>query len=205
MQNHNFKCRQAKLSDNVSAIAKYLHLTDPYIYPKICKDPLDKSWTDLVFNCMKTEHNVFNIQHLSVVLHEDKIVGIMCVIPCGKSLNFSDRLGDSISKDLLNNLCPVIDGYFTPLISESFEYTGHNVTNVCIDSEYRGNGLGALLLSHCVETYGTDLIHLDVIASNTPAIKLYKRFGFEITNEYYGYSGDDTKLLCYHMIRHPNK
>ena len=153
---------------------------------------------------MKTEENIFNHQNISVALCENTIVGIICAIPCGSSLNFDETLRNNLPKSFLNKLQPVIDGYFTPLISESISYSGYNITNICVDEKYRNKKIGSLLLSECVKSYGSNFIHLDVIASNTIAIKLYKRYGFEVSNEYYGYSGDDTKLLCYHMIRTPN-
>ena len=203
MQKCNFSCRQALSSDNAESIAKYLHLTDPYIYPKICFSPTDKSWVELITSCMNTKNNLFSLQNLLVALCNEEIVGVLCVIPCGKKLIFDE--GIAIPKDFKDKLAPVIEGYFKPLAEESFSFEGYNITNVCVDSNYRNNGIGSLLLSYCIDLYGSEAIHLDVIASNTPAISLYKRFGFEIVNEYFGYSGDDTELLCYHMVRIPSK
>lgn len=203
MLNFNSQCRKANLSDNVEAIAKYLHLTDTYIYPRICEDPLDKNWINLVNACMREEHNIFNVQHLSVALRNNNIVGVLCVIPCGTVLKFANNLNDIVPKEFLDRLKPVIDGYFAPLISESLSYSGYNITNVCVDDKHQNQGVGGLLLSRCVEEYGTYPIHLDVIASNANAIRLYKKFGFEISNEYCGYSGSSKKLLCYHMVRMP--
>ena len=204
MQEYNFQCRKAMPSDDVVAIARCLHLTDPNIYPKVCKNPINRNWVEFVGSCMKMENNIFNIQHLSVILDSDAIVGVICVIPCGIKLGITDGIGN-MSENFINNLNPVIKSYFAPLIDESFSYNGYNLTNICVDSDYRNKGLGNLLMSHCIDLYGSQTIHLDVIASNKPAINLYKRFGFEISNEYYGYSGDSTELLCYHMIRLANK
>ena len=93
MQKYSFKCRKAELSDDTVAIAKYLHLTDPYIYPKVCENPIDPDWVEFVGNCMKIENNIFYVQHLSVILNNsDDIVGVVCVIPCGTKLNFIEKL-----------------------------------------------------------------------------------------------------------------
>lgn len=43
-------------------------------------------------------------------------------------------------------------------------------------------------------------IYMDVIASNADTVKPYKQFDFEISSEYYGRSGSNKKLLCYHMM-----
>ena len=48
--------------------------------------------------------------------------------------------------------------------------------------EYRGQGLGSKLLSSVIEhskRYGLEKIELNVYTSNTSAIALYKKFGFE--------------------------
>lgn len=202
MQSHNFQCRKALPTDSREAIAKYLHLTDPYIYPAICPDPMDEDWIRLVGHCMETEHNIFHLEHLSVLLCEGQVCGVMCVLPCGQKLDFvKDTEVIAISGEFRKRLKPVTDGYFQPLIAESCSYCGHNIANICVDTEYRSRGLGSLLMSNCVERYGTQPIHLDVIASNRHAIALYEKFGFRITNEYYGFSGNDEALLCYHMLR----
>ena len=47
---------------------------------------------------------------------------------------------------------------------------------------YRGKGIGSTLLSHVIErsrTFGLEKIELQVYTTNTPAIALYKKFGFE--------------------------
>lgn len=202
MQNDSFRCRRVLPTDQAEDVARFLHLTDPYIYPAVCQDPADEEWVALVRNCMNAERNLFHARHLSVALCGEDIVGLICVIPCGVKLDFVNGIGD-LSENFMHRLSPVIDGYFAPLIAESLSYDGYNITNVCVDSRYRGKGVGSLLLAHGIEMYGHSPIHLDVIASNRSAIHLYKKFGFEIATEYDGFSGDDTKLCCYHMVRKP--
>lgn len=48
--------------------------------------------------------------------------------------------------------------------------------------EYRGRGLGSKLLASVLEhakRFGLEKVELNVYTSNTPAIELYKKFGFE--------------------------
>jgi ribosomal protein S18 acetylase RimI-like enzyme len=63
--------------------------------------------------------------------------------------------------------------------------------------------LGARLLAFCLQEYGSGPVHLDVIASNSTAVRLYQRHGFITASEYLGYSGTDTDLPCYHMLYTP--
>ena len=201
MQTFDYICRKATPADSAAMIAKLIHLTDPYIYPTICKDPCDPVWIDLIGECLKAPDNIFNIENISVVLFKDRIVGIACVIPCGKPLKFIENI--HLPESVRHKLQPSIAGYFTPLIAESMEFAGYNITNICVDKQHRGNGVGALLMSYCLATYGTKPIHLDVVAANEAAIHLYKRMGFFIENEYLGFSGNEIDLACYHMLYLP--
>lgn len=199
MQNSDLRCRKATLSDNIGVIAKLIHLTDPYIYPAICRDPLDEAWSELISRCIKSKNNVFSLDHITVVTHGDNIVGIAVVIPCPKKISFTDDI--AIPKKLSYTIKNVDEGYFVPLAEESLSYNGYNIVNFCIDEGYRGNGIGAFLMEYCINEYGLYDVHLDVVSSNKAAVTLYKKFGFETTNEYMGFSGDDSELPCYHMVR----
>lgn len=203
MSDSKYLCRKASLDDDLAAIAKYIHLTDIYIYPKISQNPSNKLWVDFISECAINENNIFYIENISVVTYDDDIVGIACVIPCQKKLEITANI--NIPLEFLVKIQPVVEGYFSPLIEESYSYNGYNIVNVCIDEKQRGKGLGNLLISHCINEYGSQTIHLDVIASNVSAIQLYRKFGFETENEYMGYSGNDMQLPCYHMVRKPNR
>ena len=199
MQNFDYICRKARPDDDISAIARYIYLTDPYIYPTICKEPDNEDWLCFICQCIKTPHNVYGLDNISVVEHHGEIVGIACVVGCGKKLSITD--GVNVPKDLKAGLDVAVQGYFVPLIEESLELDGTNVVNVCVDGEHRGKGVGSLLMAYIVGEYGKDTMHLDVIASNDVAIRTYERHGFSVTRDYFGFSGDEMPLLCYHMIR----
>lgn len=201
MPTSDYSCRKATCSDNIARIARYLHLTDPYIYPTICVDPQDPDWIRFVRDCTRAPDNIYALAHLRVLLHHDEIIGVACVIPCARQLTFDT--GIAIPAALRDGIEKAADGYYRPLISESLAFQGYNVVNFCIDEQYRGSGLGTLLMNHCVAEHGDRLIHLDVIASNKAAIGLYRRCGFTIQSEYMGFSGGDTALPCYHMVRTP--
>ncbi len=199
MPTFDFKCRKVNDQDNIGEIARCIHLTDPYIYPVICSDPENEDWVAFIEQCMETPGNIFYRDHLCVLEQDAHIVGIACIVPCGKPLTITENV--HVPERLRAGMVKAIQGYFLPLIEESVAYEGYNIVNVCVDSPYRGMGLGTKLVEYCVRKYGEDLIHLDVIASNKTAVKLYQNQGFSIVDEYLGFSGNDTDLPCYHMIR----
>ena len=52
--------------------------------------------------------------------------------------------------------------------------------------------------------YNDYFINLDVLADNPAAISLYKKYGFEITESYKGFSLiESARPDCLHMVRKP--
>ena len=198
----DYICEKALPIDDTGKIAQYIHLTDEYIYPTICKDPQDEDWKKLIKECFLKEDSVFFWDYITVAKDGfGEIVGILCAVPCGKRLTFSD--GINVPHGLQDTLPSVNEGYFDPLVKETLEAEGYCITNVCVDEKHRGHGIGSRLLEYCVREYGDRVLFLDVIAHNENAIALYRKFGFEITKEYYGFSGTEELLLCYQMVRLP--
>ena len=61
--------------------------------------------------------------------------------------------------------------------------------NIAVRPSFQGEGLGALLLSFCIEGLNSDIecLHLEVRASNFSAIGLYSKFGFKQVGQRRGY------------------
>lgn len=58
------------------------------------------------------------------------------------------------------------------------------IVNVAVSPEARKMGIGSHLMTHFLEyikDMGATHVYLEVRESNTPAIKLYEKFGFEVT------------------------
>ena len=199
MKRNNVICRKALPTDDVGRIAECLHLTDPYIYPTICSDPLDKDWKNLIAACMQKRDNVFFIEHLSVVTVDGEIKGVACVLPPNKELSFLD--GIEYPARLQDGLQTANAGYFVPLAEETKALDGGNVANICIHPSARRQGLGEKLLQYCIQEQEKNTLYLDVIADNIGAIALYEKQGFEKKKAYYGFSGQAQPLPCWQMVR----
>jgi ribosomal protein S18 acetylase RimI-like enzyme len=199
MENCNVEYRKAKLEDDISAIAKYIYLTDPYIYPTICKSPQEKEWVELIRQCYQQDDNLFSWHNIYVALMDGEIIGICCIIPCGIHLKFNEDL--ELNSEGSLHMAKAVDGYFAPLLEESAGLSGYNVVNLCIDKNLRGRGLGRGLLQYCLSDRERKLVYLDVIADNFSAISLYKSLEFKIEKEYEGFSGKSEPITCYQMKR----
>ena len=73
----------------------------------------------------------------------------------------------------------------------------YEIIKVGVDDEYRGRGLGKLLIEKAFETIKVDLM-LEVRENNESAIRLYKKIGFKkigLRKGYYGDTGEDALIL----------
>jgi ribosomal protein S18 acetylase RimI-like enzyme len=199
MKTNNFTYRKATLCDDLAKIARYIHMTDPYIYPSVCKDPCDKDFKRIISQCASDKTNLFYRENICLALADEKIIGILVAAPCGRRLTFLENI--EISESERKMFSTSDEGYFKPLIEETEALSGFNITNVCIDPDYRSLGVGEALLRYFLSLCGGAEVHLDVIADNSAAIRLYEKCGFRTEKEYLGFSGNDTPLPCYHMIR----
>lgn len=69
---------------------------------------------------------------------------------------------------------------------------GH-IVSVAVLPQYRRKGIGQALIKKAMEgmqTYNAKQCFLEVRVTNTPAINLYKKLGFEITRTINGYYSD---------------
>ncbi len=199
MASCDFLYRKATENDDFAAIAGLVHLTDPYIYPTVCEAPDDPFFYGLLLRCFKDKTNIFFLENIWLALCEERVVGILCAIPCGRKATFLDNL--LLTDGEKARLSKANEGYFLPLIEESAAFDGYNVTNLCVAPAFRGRGVGEGLLRFYLESVKGDPVHLDVIAANGAAVRLYERCGFVLEKEYNGFSGTEEPLLCYHMIR----
>ena len=84
---------------------------------------------------------------------------------------------------------------------------GHTIS-IAVLPEYRRRGIGYALVSKALEAmavkYGAKECYLEVRVSNTPAINLYKKLGFEIKKIIKGYyaDGEDAYLMVKKLV-HP--
>jgi len=75
------------------------------------------------------------------------------------------------------------------------------VNNVAVHPDFRGRGVGEALMRHVIDKVrasGATFVTLEVRVSNTPAVTLYKKLGFEILGErknYYTHPDEDAYMM----------
>lgn len=79
------------------------------------------------------------------------------------------------------------------------------ITNVAVNSKYRGNGYGKTLVNHLIKQSETErafFITLEVRKSNENAIKLYEKCGFKLIGErknFYSKPREDALIYTYYI------
>ena len=89
-----------------------------------------------------------------------------------------------------------LDGYDVWKYKNSAE-----IARVCVSDEYKGNGLAYKMVSELIrviKSKGFDAIHLSVAVRNVPAVKTYKKLGFDFLLETEMY--DNIYCLCEKVI-----
>lgn len=195
--NSSLIVRNVREWDSVAAIARCIHLTDNYIYPQICTDPKDLLWIEYVDMCLHQKDNLFFKDNLMVAEAESEICGFFCVIQGGREYVSECKDAEICNTDAFVR---VSEGYFEPLINENLRITGATLTNLCVLPDFRNRHVGQALLGKCIEVYGRQDIHLDVLAENDVAKGLYKKNGF-VPTEYYDGFGNGATVPCVHMMR----
>ncbi len=188
----NIVVKKPTKDDNLEKISELLYETDPYIYPY---------WFESVDNCKKEltpllldEKFFFNINNLFVAvdIESNEIVGVICAV--NKYVDLDYDYSELKAKN--ERYCFTIVNYVEGLIKEVKESDFAYISNVCVDSNYRGMHIGNLLVSYVVNVYKDRLykeIVLDVLAKNPGAIKLYQNLGFEQFTEVFSGFNDPSK------------
>jgi len=109
---------------------------------------------------------------------------------------------DSISReDTIFLVCEDSSGLVTGYIGMYLSFDEASITNVAVSPEFRKRGCGEQLVAsakEAVKEANAETIFLEVRVSNTPAISLYKKLGFEelgIRKKFYEHPVEDAIIM----------
>lgn len=166
--------------EDAPSVAKYLYLTDRYIYPAICDAYTDASWVDYIRRCLGQPGHLFAAEHITVATVKGQICGLICTVP-------KHAVFDTVAYSVDNyGFQTVRREYILPLLEEMAQLGGYTVVNLCVDPLYRRMGLGRRLLETVIDY---PLVYLDVLKENAGAVVLYRKVGFEIVDQRPGFGG----------------
>lgn len=194
--------RRAVPTDDVEAIAKYLYLTDEWIYPTLAPACSDAGWVEFIRANLKNESHIFSARRLLVALRGGRVIGVCCSFSGGEHPVFAEHVPRGAEADYRF----VERHYFCPLFEEGAPQGAVCVSNLCVAPSERGNGVGKTLLGALIGQEPHREIWLDVVADNAPAVGLYKSLGFLPQKQYKGFGGKaHADVLCLRMMRPKQK
>ncbi len=134
----------------------------------------------------------FRDEHIDDILKVEK--------ECFKDAWSEKMFKEEISGKFSHYFVAIVDNHAVAYMGMwSLSGEGH-ITNIAVAKNYRRCGIAKALISHFIEIAKRDNLEfmtLEVRASNTPAISLYKSFGFldvGVRKNYY-YNKEDALLL----------
>ena len=121
-------------------------------------------------------------------------LGCLLTLNFSKTNNLNNLQNDKFTKVLVYEEDNIIKGFI--MYTELEETT--DILDIIVKEEERRKKIASCLLDYMISELkdSVKLITLEVRKSNTPAIELYKKFGFEIVNirEKY-YDNEDAYLM----------
>lgn len=137
-----------------------------------------------------------------VLMDDSHVAGIAAL----EKVCFSDPWSEaSIASELHNPLSTwlvALDGdRITGYVGSQAVLDGADMMNIAVDPAYRRQGVAAELVERLVTVLkekGVICLALEVRASNTPAIALYEKLGFEIVGRrpnYYRHPKEDALIM----------
>jgi ribosomal protein S18 acetylase RimI-like enzyme len=165
-------------------VADLIFETEPDVFSLLFGQKKEKA-LKRIKNIVKIGDNSFGYNNIYVAIDKDQIHGLTIIYKGGdidRKLE-SERISDALDflgvirltffdKILLNRL-------LTSKISVNDLY----VSNVCVDKESRGKGIGKFLLKNILDYAKREKcnrIIIDVSIDNIVAVGLYKKFGFKL-------------------------
>jgi len=173
--------RKAKIVDDLPQIALLIYNTDSYIYPYMFSGL--NSWKDILIDMIKTKGSLFYYENILIAIENNIIAGLIISINEHTYLTKDYLKWQSINK----NLDFTIKNYILPTIKHKLNSTVY-ISNVCVNSDFRGQGISKKLLKYLINNSKDNSFELDVLTDNIVAINLYKSYGFTITGEMKGFN-----------------
>ncbi len=190
---NNFRLAKVDLNDleMVKAIGDLIYLTDPYIYPDMFEGDILLA-EKLAYKLLSKE-TLFNYKNIKVAMLDNKVAGFMIIIDKYPSNN-SELIRESFM-EIIGKLPPRLNN----VISDYFEmfangWVGTQIMSLAVKEEFRNKKVATRMLNSLDNntTYS-----LACIKDNEIARRLYAHCGFELLEEYVGY----TNIMCVELVK----
>ena len=160
--------------EDCSRVAEFVYIASGGVVEFLFHDLIPgQTPVQIVANDLSADRDYHTFRDAIVAEYGQKVIGMSLSYP-SHFHRISDGMRKFFPADRLNH----IKNIFTSGVENSLY-----LDTLCVDDEFRGNGIGSNLISLTQKKageHGIDTLSLIVLADNTDAQKLYKRLGFEM-------------------------
>ncbi|MBQ3464501.1 GNAT family N-acetyltransferase [Candidatus Saccharibacteria bacterium] len=196
-----FEVRNLSPEDDLSRAGELLYMVDPFIFPDFLGDEeRAKEFGPKLFN--DKENGLFSYGRTLVAEDSDgKLEGILCYRTSEVEPWDSEVVTEKFKEagaELPENFERANENYMKKITDAELPPKSAELEFVATAPEARGQGVATKMFEQLRDSGEFEQLHLDVLANNEGAINLYKKWGFEITDEFPCYP--DGSVQVYHMI-----
>lgn len=195
----NLSFRKVNENDDLNILSDLIYITDPYIYPDLFGNK--EKAKIILAQILDKEGQTFSKDNYYVGCIKDEIVGLAALYKVKPV--WSEREMKNIFYESMIEIPPSfyeVSEYFVNVFEHA--QSGIHFCNMVVSKEHRKKGIASFMLEKIIKISGRNNIELSVLADNIAAIKLYKKFGFVIIDEFDDYGGyNKPKVKCYKMYK----
>ena len=182
------------------SLSRLIYDTDPYIYPAMFgRYENAEILLPLLF---RNNDAMFCLDNCYVATRSDKIIGLLLwkkgVLDWTPSLlkQLSEENGIEVSQYL-----DVVAEEYVANYKVKLNDSLVSLINLCVNNEYRGQGIGRKILESFFDRGIGNLYELCALQDNRNAVHLYESLGFVSYEKYNGFSIDHRNLPALRMRR----
>lgn len=196
-------------TESYDEVATIMYNADPYIFPaaflyrSIARKVLPEFFAD--------KEGPFSSRNMYISKSDGRIAGVICYFDSSVKSGFDYKGMREKYPELPESYEYTGENYFGRITENLKEFDGAEngiyIHSFCVAANFRGRGIGDLLLSQLIEDNKSKNMFLHVLADNTSAINLYKKHGFEFVGGVMpGFSVDrENRPDCRAMARYNNR
>lgn len=193
-----YEFRKARETDNLVELVHLIYHADPYLYKDLFGS--EDNAVEVLGLLLNKKNFVFSRDNYHVVLVDGKIVGLAALYTNYPPWD-ENRILDAFYRKHLTIPESFYDAsdYFDKVFN--YPKVGINTCNVVVHEDYRGLGIGDILIKKIIQISGYSPLELVVIKDNIAAIRLYQKNGFVAVDEFLDYGGHNAPpIKCLRMF-----
>jgi len=172
---------------DIKKVSELIFETEPKVFSLLFGNNKNKA-LKRIKSVVKTGGNSFGYEYIYLAIEKNKILGLTIFY---NGLDIDKKIeSDNFSKALgffgIFRLMLYDQILLRRLLTNSLDERDMYISNICVDQNIRGKGIGRFLLDNVILQANKDhckKIILDVSKDNGIAINLYKNTGFKIINK----------------------